>query len=287
MKKIIALSLLVTLSGCWSTLSWFQDDKRDTELKLVKVNTILDERSRELTGAIQDIADAAVQPPNTPSVDMQVIQMLATEDNRIEGDPIVRVDVKALLTDLDKAKITIQALHEDNTKLLQDRAGYQAHIGYLNEQIGQLQKESSNPIKSLFKWFLGLSTTGIILTVIACIFCPALIPFATRFFGSILCMFPKLVGLLGIVGKNALDSTVAALEEIKDNHRSEDIITTTVKEAPHDTTYSKTEVMDMLAKVKSLQLDKLKATLSKHHDKSTKTVILHRKAALQLETKVA
>lgn len=257
---LIILVGLVTFTGC-DTLR-LQKDMNEAKQTQAVVQNDLTERSRQLTTAVSDIVEN--KKPNL-SPEEQVIGILSLEDQRIEGLPIERIDTGELLKRYQENQESFLAEFDkfktENTNLKQREQKLEVQINALTEA---LKIEQSRPWYSrLWKWFLGLGISGMILTVILIAVAPQFtIPLIGRFFGWIIKIFPSLVGMIGSVGKDVFDATLKGFQEIREH----------VKQLPEDAKMSKAELLQLMGK------------MQEEHNKipGAEKVVRQRKATLKL-----
>jgi len=224
----------------------------------------LEERDRQLTTAIKDTADHAEQR-GSPTSEEQLVQLLAREDQRIEGLPINRLDVKQMLNniraDREAFEKSLQKYHNENTSLLSSNARLDQENDAL--QISLTQEKNRSLLGRLWGWLWGFGMTGVIVAVILVVVFPTLgVPLMSYVVNLIVTTVPQLIALFGVVGKKVFDGVIIGVQQISDE----------ISHHPDDKTFTKKEVQEILKK-----------NLRDATDSAAKAVISHRKHALKIK----
>lgn len=203
------LLILLLLCSC----SYFGKKETKVQKSIALSNDKITEESKALTTGVVDALSVA--PTNPPT---NLALTLAKHDQQLEGLPTQRIDVSSIL-----------ALNQEAIKALDKRLGYQETL--LREkdalqakleaqqaklvEMGKLYEEEKNRniVKRIWRW--GLSTLGLGGIIALCVLCPAVVPIIGRIFGWLVSKVPKLAGMLGVVSKNAFDSVVKGVGEIR------------------------------------------------------------------------
>lgn len=264
------LILFATLffSGC-STLPLFQTPEQRQEAVVRKIDVTeeeLIERSREMTAAINDLSGLAFERTDLePTSIEQLIEILAEEDERVEGSPIQRIDAEALLerfeTEREDLIRDMENVQRSNTSLL-ERIN---HLERENRSLSyELNRESKkNILDHFWSWIRSFSLATIITTAILFIvFGPAAIPIIFSFVVFFINRVPSIIGFLGIVSKAAFDSVVRGVQDVR----------TKIKSFPPDKIFTRDEVQMLID-----------FSLEKYADDKTRLIVSRRKQALKLK----
>jgi len=221
MHKLVLLIFTVTLSGC----TFFGNKSEKTEKRVEVANVKLAQESQALTtAALEAVSVAPVNPPT------ELAKRFLKRDQEIEGLPPthLRYDVTGILSGTNSAAtVSIDTRFADSAKILMERDIAIAEKDAVNAKLiemGKLYEAEKNRsiVKRIWRWVYG--TLGIGGLIAACVFCPPVLAVALSILGKLMAflveMFPKLVGFVGVVGKNTLDRTVAGLEKFKEAQAS-------------------------------------------------------------------
>lgn len=269
--KIVLLSLSILLFpvGCITT-SKTQRELKDSQINLSTTINDLDERSRQLTTGIHDlyVYKKEVEPDFFTGID-EIGSWLSLEDQRIEGLPIERIDVRELHrqwtgNEKEKAALnkTLSEFQDQNTFLLKQRDNLQIEI---NELKNLLEQERNIPWwKKMWKWVFGLSLPSLILVILGVVFAPQFtIPLLGRIVGWIARKIPAFISFAGVVSSSIYDATIKGVQNIKE----------TIKHDPDDKKYTKQEVLQLVNK---------KLEESHREVPDSEKVVRYRKAKLKL-----
>lgn len=236
--KITAFALIAFFfTGCqWgSKLFSLNKELNETKKEMVSTSGDLGEKSKQLTTAILDITTVA-EDSRLLTKEEEVIQVLATEDQRIEGLPIERIQVDILLKLYNDDKKTFEKVVSEyrtaNTELLLKTHDLENQIKSLNDQI---KLESSKTwFDRFWVWVKGFGITGIIVMILLVIFFP---PLAGRILAFAISMVPSLISFVGLVGKNVFDGVVVGIQGLK----------TKVSAMKDDEKLSKAEILKLIS----------------------------------------
>ena len=258
-KLLITVLFCLLLTGCFST----GDKIVEKEKQFASIKGDLDERSRQLTAGVVDTIESKKE--ENRSVEENVALILASEDLRIEGSPIERIDVIKIIEQYKQEKEELlsdfQKYKDENTYLLKDKRKISEELVALRNQ---LERENNRSIFSRIKgWFFGLGGGTIVLVIIGCIFFPApMFAFLSFIIKKIIQIFPKLINFVGIVGKEVVYNIVEGVEHIKKE----------INNAPDDKLYNKKEVYELI------QRNFKQSEKTHHHNKTVDTIKGHLKS---------
>lgn len=168
------------------------------------------EKSRQYTtGALDSLRYA---PTNKPT---NLAKTLLTWDQQLEGVPLTRLDVEAILAD---NRASIRALSNsfaEVQQLILDRERLATELNEKQEKLLQLgalyeEERNRNIVKRVWRW--SVATFGIGGIIALLFFFPFLIPIGTRIVGWIVGMFPKLAGFFGVVLTKSFDAVVKGVQ---------------------------------------------------------------------------
>lgn len=248
--KVFALILAVALlCGCTAVKKRFNRLVNQQS----RLQAELTEESRTLTTAVVDTLSIA---PTNPATSLALD--LARQDQTIEGAPIDRIDVKALLAGEAQATNHLAARFDRERNLLAQNKQVQEQLRQAETRLiemGHLYEKERNRgiVKRIWHW--GISTLGIGGVIALCVLCPTAIPLLGAVLGWVVKMFPKLYGFIGVVSKSTFDNVIIGFEEAKRKLKEE-------------------REVGALATFKS--------ELQKSTDRSDKAVIAQRKATIGL-----
>lgn len=238
-----------------------------TESKIIeyeKKNQQIEEKSRQYTKAIRDIAANAVSETGGTAHE-NVILSLSEQDLRIEGLPIESLNIDVLLSiwkeDRKKFESLINQQEKELTTLLQERNDLKIETDSLKRDLEAEQKKGW--FSKFISWITGFGITGIVIAIIGLILAPQIfLPLLSALIGWVISFAPQLINFIGLIGKKTFDNVVVAVEEIR----------TKVKLAPEDKRYTKKEVQDLINET-------LRASLNDEEKK----IIEQRKRTLRLK----
>lgn len=207
MRAVLILLFVSWLCAILAGCTYFQNAK-------TKLAPRLEEESRALTTATVDTLSLA---PTNEFVNLALD--LARHDQQIEGLPVTRIDVDALLSGSKAEWESLRDRFTEQRRLIQKNSELE---NKLQEMGAELEKERNKTIMSRFKhWLGGFSLFTLIAGGIAiCIFCPALIPIFTQIIAWVVSKIPALAGALGVVSKKAFDAVVTAVQAHRDGEES-------------------------------------------------------------------
>jgi hypothetical protein len=171
-----------------------------------RVRARLEEISKQLTTAMVDVL--AFAPTNRPT---EVARDLAQHNQQVQGLPMERLDAKGLISGEKKIEDGLQAKYDEADKLNRLKAEYDTKLQAMG---AELEKERNKSIvRRIWSWATG--TLGVAGIIAACVFCPALIPILGRILGWMVGKVPSLAGAVGVVGKDAFDAVVTAVQNVR------------------------------------------------------------------------
>lgn len=207
MRLLFPLCLCVALlSGCGGNARSIQKTRTEVE----KNGDEVAEKSRQFTtGAFESLRYA---PTNKPT---DLAKTLLMWDQQLEGLPLTRIDVEALLADNRAARQALTNNFHEVQQLILDRDRLATELNEKQEKLlhlGALYEEERNRniVKRVWRW--SVATFGIGGIIALMFFVPALIPIFTRVIGWIVSMFPKLAGFFGVVLTKSFDSVVKGIQ---------------------------------------------------------------------------
>lgn len=284
--NFILLTLVIACNTGCSLFPSLQDKRDQAETKLNIVNYNLEERSKELTAAIQDTALSAKKKseasgePTTPEIEL--ITVLSTEDVRIEGEPIERLNITLMLADLSKTKEALNKYKAEHIKWLRERQHLDLHIETLNKKI---ESSNSSWFDSLLNWFWGLGISGMIICIVLITLFPAIgFPLLQRVLSWLIGIFPKLISLIGVVGNDVVDSIIKGHEEVKKVIGDADIFKRNLQHHTADKLFTKAEVEKYLDGLRDELSKSIRGKMREQTDSNGKVhkIINQRKVDLKL-----
>ena len=199
----------------------------------------LNEESRALTSAAKDALDFA--PTNPP---VTLAKQFLARDQQIEGLPVERIDVAALLAGNAAAVKLLEQRFAAQDELLRDRAELQVKLTAANERLqemGRLYEAEKNKsvVRRVWAWLTGIFGIGGLIALV--VLCPAVLPLFGTLASWLIGKVPALVNLFGFVGKRAFDSVVTGVGNVRSKLKIQE-------ELPADKqpTYTAAEVRRML-----------------------------------------
>lgn len=209
---VAALGLLLlaaVLAGCT-----FARGKADrVEAKAAGNADKLTEESKALTTAAKDALEFA--PTNPP---VNLAKRFLARDQQIEGLPVERIDVAALLATNAQAIALLEKRFAAQDDLLRERAELAQKLEAANQRLqemGRLYEAERNQSigRRLKRWALGIFGVGGLVALI--VFCPAVLPVLGGLVSFVVGRIPALVNLFGVVGKSAFDRVVVGVGEVR------------------------------------------------------------------------
>lgn len=173
----------------------------------------LAEESRALTtGALDALVKAPTNPPTT------LAKTLLKKDQQIEGLPVHRIDVDAILAGQTPALVALTNRLNLADTLLEERERLRVEIAQLNSRLVELgtkyEQERNRGI--LRRIYLSLGFGGSIAGLLAlCFFFPPAIAIVGRILGWVVSALPSLASWVGVVSVKAFDATVRGIEKAK------------------------------------------------------------------------
>lgn len=205
MKKILAISLAVLLTGCASSVSKLAKIMRsDNESEKINATGVVD----ALDQVPSEHKVAAVTVASRLAKDLQVIEGLPTSAQRLDVTRLIAND-------------------EGEWRKVNDRQAKDAKNSLERRSIEErlidlgVQKEQENH-KNLFRriLFWGVSTFGLGGMIALCVFFPFLIPIFLKLIGMVISWLvgavPSLIHFFGVVGKSTMENVVTGVESIKE-----------------------------------------------------------------------
>lgn len=182
--------------------------------KAAKNDAALAEESRALTtGALDALGHAPTNPPTT------LAKTLLKQDQQIEGLPVHRIDVEAILAGQSAAITALTNRLNHTEALLDDREKLRNEIAELNSRLVELgtKYEQEHNRGILRRIYMSLGLGGSIAGLFAlCFFFPPAIAIIGRILGIIVSWLPSLASWVGVVSVKAFDSTVRGIEKAKE-----------------------------------------------------------------------
>lgn len=212
MSRIAALLCLITgllASGCYNTTPRLSK----TSKKAAENAAALAEESRALTtGALDALGHAPTNPPTA------LAKTLLRQDQQIEGLPVHRIDVEAILAGQASALSALTNRMNRTEALLDDREKLRDEITQLNSRLVELgtkyEQEKNRGI--LRRVYLYLGFGGSIAAILAlCVFFPPAIAIFGQLLGFVVSKLPGLASWVGVVSVKAFDATVSGIEKAK------------------------------------------------------------------------
>lgn len=200
----------VLLAGCSGKARSIQKTRTALEANADEAT----ERSRQFTtGALDSLRYA---PTNKPT---NLAKTLLTWDQQLEGVPLTRLDVEAILADNRKANLALTNSFAEVQQLIIDRDRLATELNQKQERLLHLgalyeQQQNRNIVKRVWRWAIG--TFGIGGLIALMFFFPFLIPIFGKLVAWLVGMFPKIAGFVGVVGKKSFDSVVVGVQKVRD-----------------------------------------------------------------------
>lgn len=241
--RLFAAIMLLALCGCT-----FRSGSLDRASERKSENAAsLSEESRALTtGALDALSYAPTNPPTA------LAKVLLKKDQQIEGVPVHRLDVEAILAGQRQALSELTNRLSSIDSLMVERARLEERVSQLNAELAEMgrkyeQERNRGVLRRVFSW-LGIGGSFAALAALFIFFPPAIM-IAGRLLGWIVSRLPGAASWVGVVSIKAFDQVVAGVEKAKKAIGSENTL-------------------------------KLEAELGREMDKPHKTVVRLRKATL-------
>jgi uncharacterized protein YlaI len=201
--------LVIALTGC--TYARGKADK--VEAKAADNAGQLTEESRALTTAAKEALEFA--PTNPP---VNLAKRFLARDQQIEGLPVERIDVAALLATNVQALALLEKRFAAQDDLLRERAELALKLEAANQRLqemGRLYEAEKNQsvVRRVGRWLKGIFGVGGLIALV--IFCPAVLPVLGGLVSFVVGKIPALVNLFGVVGKSAFDRVVVGVGEVR------------------------------------------------------------------------
>lgn len=176
-------------------------------------SSALTEESRALTTGAKDALDLA--PTNAP---VNLAKRFLARDQQIEGLPVERIDVAALLATNAQAIALLEKRFAAQDELLRERATLAAELAAANERLQDLGRRyeaerNQSIVRRVGRWLKGIFGVGGLIALV--IFCPAVLPVLGSLVSFVVGKVPALVNLFGVVGKSAFDRVVVGVGEVR------------------------------------------------------------------------
>ena len=225
-----------------------------------------------------------VDEPLTPR--LTVLDSTSTELTYLLGHPIQILPVLDWTSELAIAEANAQRLSEDMVlvKLNLANAGTALEVAQSDLELARSPKGVASTVKSWFARMSGLVIFGLILSVI--LTGGASIPFIGRMVVGLVGMFPKLLGLIGIVGKGTVSGIVKSIDSHKRNLEN-GMLKDRIKEHAVDRSYTKAEVESILDGASSDLRESLRTDLNVHSTRADRRIVDQLKAAAIIEDRTA
>ncbi len=280
--------LVIVLAFISCSTGRYHKDKAEAEKQQRQIDNDLTERSREYTAAAHDVSKHSLDEAKLKGVpaepEMELINMITREDERIEGSPIERWDIKPLLADLALAEQKLQEYGNENTQLLKERKDLNVEIEHLNEL---LKYERSNWFGNLWRYIKGFSFGGIVMLVAACFICPPLLGVLAPWIGGkLVSIFPKLISFFGVVSSKAFDQVMEGVQNIRRNLKVE-VEGPLEKALSVGKSYTADEVKELMKAERQRLVSLADGALSDAQDQSTKNIVAQRKADKKVKSSTA
>ena len=230
----VCIQLLLFASGC-GTIGGLQ--LAGAEKKLRESDAYLQEESKVLTTAILDVSKFGITQWNGVSnallPSLQVISLLAEEDQRLEGLPVARRDAGVLVSSYLKKRDTfLDDEVKENTEQLEENRALTSEVNYLKEKTDILSQFGRS-----------VKTTLIVIALIV-----GVLFFSPWILGALTRVFPALIGVSNVVGKKTMDQVVKGIEATRKQ------LTTDAAEDPTKT-YTAKQVLELFSQNNDVNQD--------------------------------
>ncbi len=220
-SSIAAFSILLAYTLLLFACTQFQRKQTVQEEKVGANQEQLNEKSRELTTGVADALNL-VRTNEVSGLSADAVALatdLARQDQRVEGLPLHPLDVVAILRKDAAAIADLETRVAQTDSLLSERVKLKAELDETRKQLEamgqQYEKErNSNIVKRMWRWGTGLFGTAIFIGILVMLG-PASLPLIGMALRTLVAKVPKLISFVGVVGKDAFDSAVKGVEEVK------------------------------------------------------------------------
>lgn len=232
------LAIVLVLAGC-SVFKPATVGQSKTEAKAAAVDTKLNEESKALTtGALDALGFAPTNPPT------QLARRFLERDQQIEGMPVERIDVAAILATNRAAIESLERRFSQQQQLMEERSELRAELDKANARLLELgrlyeQEKSKSLIGRIKAWVLGTFGIGGLIALI--IFCPAALPVLGSIASFLVSRIPSVANVVGMVGKSAFDAVCKGVGNARHQLK-------TVAELHPDKQYTAADVLKIIDK---------------------------------------
>jgi hypothetical protein len=206
---VITVALLWLLCGCMPATR----AKVHVSEKIERNGDRLGEESRALTtGALDALGFAPTNPPT------DLARTFLRRDQQIEGMPVERIDVAAILATNTAAIRSLQQRFDQQDGLLRERVALERDLEAAKARLVEMgQKYEAERSKSIWRRILGwMGLTGTVAAVVALfVFCPPAAMIVFRLGAWLVGKVPAMASFLGVVGTKAFDQVVQGVEDAK------------------------------------------------------------------------
>lgn len=241
-RLLVFLIIFIFFVGCKSDLEKNAENVNESTAQLSSTELQLEETSRQLTAAIKDISEPSKEKTSIENlqIEKEIIHLLATEDLRIEGLPIEKIDTKELIILFSKNKKKllnrIDIFREDNTELLKQKKFLESRIKNLENAL--ITEKEKGWFSTFIKWFFGLGASGIVILLVLSVVGVPLAPLIlTKLVNFLTNKIPQLIGFFGTVSVQIFDSVIEGVENLKSR----------IDEEPEEKTFTKKEVKKLIS----------------------------------------
>jgi hypothetical protein len=208
--KFILLAILIVACGATCRSARVATADRNVAANRMA----LEEESRALTTGARDALYFA--PTNPPT---SLAARFLDRDQQIEGIPINRIDVAGVLAGNKPSVTATDARLDMQGHLLKDRVELEAKLEAANQRLLELGRlyeteHKKSLIKRIWLWATGVFGIGGIIALM--IFFPFLIPIFGSVVTWIIGLFPKIAGVIGLVGKKSFDGVVIGVQKVRE-----------------------------------------------------------------------
>lgn len=207
----LSLPLAVALAVAGCTFARGKADK--VEAQTGANAAALTEESRALTTGAKDALDLA--PTNAP---VNLAKRFLARDQQIEGLPVERIDVAALLATNLQAMALLERRFGAQDELLRERAELAVKLEAANSRLQEMGRryeaeKNRSVVRRVWGWLTGIFGVGGLIALV--ILCPAVLPVLGGLVSFVVGKVPALVNLFGVVGKSAFDRVVVGVGEVR------------------------------------------------------------------------
>lgn len=220
---LLALAGCLLLCGCktWTRRTDRAEGKLlVAETRVATNSAALTEESRALTTGALDALGYA--PTNAPT---DLARRFLQRDQQIEGVPVQRIDIAALLSTNAAAVKALNARFEHQDRLLVEREqlrverdAIRAERDAARAELAELGKKyEAERSKSIWRriWVWATGTLGITGFIVLCLLCPPVLAVVVRLLVIVIGKIPALTSLFGVVGTKVIDQVALGVEELK------------------------------------------------------------------------